>query len=328
MWQTPEQCLALLELLVRSTLKRRSLQNTVFDMLAELPWTRATGRRDEIGLVAERRAELVELIGRVWPQWHEVLAQLTAFDLPPTPVGWAKLQDIHRANNLPLLPLRLNRRTAASLVASHSKAILTASRHSALGATEATHDGLVRIRPSQGLVAQSLRGNLDLGALADILGEVPIPERALLDGLVLQGEIRAVLLVENLGAWRDFPEMHGWLLVHIPGWDTATALLLLNGIDRSVPVIHFGDLDPNGVRIYLHLRKKLPDLLWFVPPFWGECATPRSLDEPWPDDLSFDGAPALLAVLIESKQWLEQEPLVVDGRTVKALEALLPTTLT
>ncbi|WP_207285101.1 Wadjet anti-phage system protein JetD domain-containing protein [Pseudomonas sp. FW300-N2A2] len=323
MWQTPQQCLALLELLVRSTLKRRSLQNTVFDILIELPWTRATGRRDEIGLVAEHRAELVELIERVWPQWHEALAQLTAYDLPPTPAGWAKLQDIQRANNLPLLPLRLNRRTAASLVAPHSKAILTASRHAALGVTEATHDGLARIRPAKGLVAVSPKGNLDLEVLAGVLGEVPIPERALLDGLVIQGAIRAVLLVENLGAWRDFPEMDGWLLVHIPGWDTATALLLLNGIDQSVPVIHFGDLDPNGVRIYLHLRDKRPDLLWFVPPFWGECAQPRSLGEPWPDELSLDGAPALLVELIESKQWLEQEPLVVDARTVRALEALL-----
>ena len=35
-----------------------------------------------------------------------------------------------------------------------------------------------------------------------MLGEVSIPERALLDGLVFEGAIRAVLLVENLGAWR------------------------------------------------------------------------------------------------------------------------------
>lgn len=323
MWQTPQQCLALLELLVCPTLRRRNAQSTVFDVLAELPWTRATGRRDEIALVKARRAELVELIERVWPQWHEVLAQLTANDLPPTPEGWEKLQDTHRADNLPLLPARLNRRTAAALVAPHSKATLTATRYATLGTTEATHDGLARLRPPQGLVARSPRGDLDLEALACVLGEVPIPERALRDGLVLEGAIRAVLLVENLGAWRDFPEMEGWLLVHVPGWDTATVLQLLNCIGPDVPMIHFGDLDPNGVRIYLHLREKRPDLHWFIPSFWGECVKPRSLARPWPEDLHFHGAPALLGDLIKSKRWLEQEPLVVDVRTVKALEALL-----
>ncbi|POA33370.1 MULTISPECIES: Wadjet anti-phage system protein JetD domain-containing protein [unclassified Pseudomonas] len=323
MWQTPQQCLALLELLVRSTLKRRSSQSIVFDVLAELPWTRATGRRDEIALVTDRRAELVELIERVWPQWHEVLAQLTANDLPPTPEGWGKLQDTHRADNLPLLPSRLNQRTAAALVAPHSKALLTASRRVALGTTEATHDGLARIRPTRGLMGRSPRGDLDLEALAYVLGELPIPERALRDGLVLEGTIRAVLLVENLGTWRDFPEMEGWLLVHVPGWDTATVLLLLNCIGPDIPMIHFGDLDPNGVRIYLHLREKCPRLRWFVPSFWSECVKPRSLGKPWPADLHMVDVPALLGDLIKSKSWLEQEPLVVDVRIVRALEALL-----
>ena len=59
MWETTEARLALLELLTGAGLKRRQAQTGAFEALAELPWTRATGRRDEIGLVEDRRHELV-----------------------------------------------------------------------------------------------------------------------------------------------------------------------------------------------------------------------------------------------------------------------------
>jgi hypothetical protein len=266
MWETLEERLVLLELLVRGSLKRRRAQTSAYEALAELPWTRATGRRNEIALVVERRPELVALIGRVWPEWGEVLTDLTASGLPPTPEGWGKLQDARRAGRLPTLPEQLNRRTAAALAAPHSKATLTERRLTALGNTKATHDGSVRLRPPTGLVARTRRGAADLAAIAEVLGEVAIPERAFKEGLTLEGTVRAVLLVENLGAWRDLPALEGWLFAHVPGWDTATVVLLLERVGR-VPVIHFGDLDPNGVRIFLHLRMRYPDVRWFVPSF-------------------------------------------------------------
>ena len=56
MWEAADERLALLELLSRGSLKRRRAQGAAFDALAELPWTRVTGRRDELGLVEDRRA--------------------------------------------------------------------------------------------------------------------------------------------------------------------------------------------------------------------------------------------------------------------------------
>src|SRR5690606_4122599 len=112
-----------------------------FDALAELPWTRRTGRRDELALVEQRRTDLVALIDRVWPAWGDVLAALTARGVGPTPDGWAALQDAERAATMPQLPDQLNRRTAAALVAPHSKAGLTERRVATLGNSEATHDG-------------------------------------------------------------------------------------------------------------------------------------------------------------------------------------------
>ncbi|WP_437735442.1 hypothetical protein [Sorangium sp. So ce1335] len=98
-----------------------------------------------MGLVEERRHELVALLGRVWPEWGEVLTALTARGLAPTPDGWSELEDAQRAEGLPQLPDQLNRRTAAALVAPHSKATLTDRRQAALGDAEATHDGSVRL---------------------------------------------------------------------------------------------------------------------------------------------------------------------------------------
>jgi hypothetical protein len=321
-WRSSADRLALLELLVRRSLKRRRAQAGAWDALAELPWTRRTGRRDELGLVEERRQELVTLLDRVWPEWAEGLAALTASGLATTPDGWAELEDLRRAAELPRLPSQLNRRTAASLVAPHSKATLTDRRIAALGNARATHDGSVRLRPPQGLAAITPQGTVDLAAVAAVFGEVSIPERALSAGLALEGPIRAALLVENLGAFCDLREMAGWLLVHVPGWDTATVARLLERL-ADVPVVHFGDLDPNGVRIFQHLRSLRTDLRWFVPTFWTESIEKNGLPGIWPTDLDLDQAPSVVHKLASRGLWLEQEPLAVDPRTSAALEAML-----
>lgn len=320
MWEMADARLALLELLSRGTLKRRQSQGAAFDTLSELPWTRVTGRRDELGLVEARRHELVALLERVWPAWRAELADLTAHGFPPTPEGWGRCLDARRAEGLPALPERINRRTAAALAAPHSKATLTEGRRSALGVAEATHDGTVRLRPPAGLTARTRRGNVDLAAIALVLGEVAVPERAFLDGLRLEGNLRAVLLVENLGAWRDLPAPAGFLLAHVPGWDTPTVVRLLEHV-AHVPVIHFGDLDPNGVRIYLHLREHRPDLRWFVPAFWADFIESHGLRGLWPADLDLSQAPSLLRELAARGLWLEQERIVLDLRLHEALES-------
>jgi hypothetical protein len=321
-WQTSEERLALLELLARGVLKRRRTQAAAFEALAELPWTRATGRRDEIGLVEERRSEFVALIERVWPAWGAALAELTARGLPPTPDGWGHLEDARRRDGLPALPELLNRRTAAALAAPHSKATLTERRRAALGATVPTYDGALRLRPPQGLAVRTRRGTLELAVVADILGEVAIPDRAFMEGLTFEGAIRAVLLVENLGAWRDFPALEGWLFAHVPGWDTRAVGHLFEHV-ADVPIVHFGDLDPNGVRILMHLRERRPDVRWFIPPFWSELIETHGQHALWPDDLDLRETPALVRKLAACGLWLEQEPLVVDPRIGPALlEAL------
>jgi hypothetical protein len=170
-----------------STLNRRRGQSRAFDALAELPWTRATGRRDELGLIEDRRSELVALLVRIGPSWGEGLADLAAHGLPPTPDGWDRFLDARRAEVIPELPARLHGRTAASFGAAHSKATLTEAKRSALEETEATHDGTVRLRPPAGLKARTRYGDIYLTAVVRVLGEVAIPERAFMTAFGSRG---------------------------------------------------------------------------------------------------------------------------------------------
>ena len=167
-----------------------------------------------------------------------------------------------------------------------------------------------------------MKGSIDLTPIAEVLGEVSLPERALRDGLALEGRMRAALLVENLGAFCDLPTLNGWLIAHVAGWDTATVARLLKRLSH-VAIIHFGDLDPNGVRIFWHLRAMRPDLRWFVPKFWGEFVDAKGLPGAWPEDVDLSEAPELVRLLSTRALWLEQEPIAVDPRTPAALEAML-----
>lgn len=322
MWERDEDRLALLELLESGRLRRRTGQGEAWTLLDQLPWTRRTGRRDEFELVVEHKNTVVELLDRVWPHWRLGRDVLAERGLGPTPTDWRRLQDLLRADGLAELPDRLNRRTATSAVAPHSKSSLSLIRRVALGDTTVTRDGIVRLRPPPGV--SFVRGNAKLDAtdVAAILGEVAITERALLDGTVLTGPVRAALLVENLGPYQDLEPPDGWLVVHVPGWDTATVRLFLAQL-REVPLVHFGDLDPAGVRIVQHLRQIHPDLMWAVPDFWGEYAEKRALPGEWVDDLSLDDTPALIRALADRGLWLEQETITLDPRLRAALEAVV-----
>lgn len=322
MWECIYERLALLELLTCGSLKRRAKQAKAFRCLSDLPWTRATGRQNEIALVADRRAELEQLLDRVWPDWKATQSEFLSAGELPTPAGWSRLADRRRASALPELPERVNRRTAAAATASGAKSSRTAARVDALGAVEVTDDGIARLRPPPGLLARRGPHSVALDDLLAVFDEVGVSDRALRDGLRIDGDVEAVLLVENLGAWRDMPRPGRWMLVHVPGWNTTTVRQLLMTLG-DVPVVHFGDLDPNGVRIQRHLREHLPQLGWLVPTWWSEFVSLHAKTRDWPDDLDLRDAPPLVRELAASGRWLEQERVVLDRRLPAAMSAAL-----
>ena len=264
----------------------------------------------------------MSLLDRVWPDWRTEQVELLVAGERPTPAGWSRLVDSSWADTVPDLPHRVNRRTAAAATARGAKSSITAARIDALGEVEVTDDGVARIRPPPGLTARRGSESVELDKVVAMFDEVGVSDRALRDGLRLEGTIEAVLFVENLGAWLDMPRPGRWMLVHVPGWNTATVRQLISTLD-DVPVVHFGDLDPNGVRIQRHLREHLPGLGWLVPEWWREFVPLHAQDRDWREDLDIRDAPSLVRELAASRRWLEQERVVLDPRLPVAMRDVL-----
>ena len=320
MWDSVENRFAILELVHEGRLTRRESQRKAWEWLEQLRWTQATGRRDELALAAAMQSEVEEMLDRRWPEWRDVQAQLVEAGLPVKHEGWKAFQDAERAGRVESMPKRLNEKTAAAYVGPHSKAGLTDARRTALAEVELTRDGIARLRPNNGLMLESADRRIDASIFADIAGELVLNERALRDGTQLTGTRPSVaLLVENLGPYIDVRLPEDWMVIHVPGWNTATVRQVLDQLE-DIPILHFGDLDPQGAEIVSHLRTHLPRLRWVVPEFWNEYVPERALKRPWPSTMDLTTAPPLVRELKETEQWLEQEIIVLDPRLPGALE--------
>lgn len=314
--------MALVELLGTGEARRRQAQAEAVDLILELGWAQRAGRRDVLALNPGRRAEIELTLDRAWPAWRTVVTRLTAAGLPLTPVG---LRELARRDRLAVvdageLPDRINRRTAAATVARHAKAHLGPLERAALEAVDLTADGIVRMRPHAGLLLERDGVRHDAHQLATLLGELVISDRALRDGTRLAGRPpRGVLTVENLGAFQDAVVPADVLVMYVPGWNTRLARDVLAGLE-AVPILHFGDLDPNGVAILEHLRRWRSDVGWWVPGFWADYLG-RGLTKRWPDIVLPADAPSWVHVLPERGIWLEQEVILVDPRFAGALSA-------
>lgn len=322
MWDRMEHKLALLELVATGQLRQRRNQITAWDWLAQLSWTRNSGRRDEITLDETRVSEGKRLLDQVWPEWSEVLIELESADLPVSERGWRQLQDVERGRAAVGLPPRLNRRTALAQVGGHSKTTLSRTLQESLASTDLTHDGTVRLRPSTGLEIISCDTAIPADVIASLLGEVILTERALLAGTCFGGVLPTCLLtVENLGPYLDICVPADCLVAHVPGWDTRTIRMVFDLLP-TVPCVHFGDLDPNGVRIIRHLRELRSDIEWLVPEFWSDQFSTRGLRAEWPTDLNIDDAPPLVQELAREHIWMEQESIALDPRLSDVIAAL------
>src|SRR5262245_8788328 len=93
MWERDEDRLAVLELLEIGRLRRRAGQDEAWTLLAELPWTRRTTRRDEVEVVTEHRDTVSKLLDRLWPGWQVTSDLLASTSLTPKPRDGRDLQD-------------------------------------------------------------------------------------------------------------------------------------------------------------------------------------------------------------------------------------------
>lgn len=310
MWTSQAHRTALLELWSTGRLRRRKRWSEAWDWLDRQTWTRQLGRHDVLALTQTGAGELESLLERAWPAWRETVQALEAEGLSADERGLDEFERGRHAVELDL-PARVNVRN------------LAAQAGEAPAGVTVTSDGIVRLRPSAGLRLARQDREQDAADLAGLLGEVVLSERALLDGTRLAGTLpRAVLLVENRGPFVDLPAPADWLVAHVPGWDTSALALLLRTLPPEVPVLHFGDLDPKGVRLMRELQELRPGLRWCVPAFW-EAHLERAPRCEWPRRLVHDEDPALLRKLATRGLRLEQELVVLDPRLPAALEEAL-----
>ncbi|MRX06508.1 hypothetical protein GJ697_01505 [Pseudoduganella sp. FT25W] len=304
---------AALRLLLTRRLKISKASAPWLLQLEQLGLIGPTRHVGEYQLYAEKVDALRAYLLERWPQLPEAEE---AFLARPEAVTVAALRGLRRS---PLvLPARvslLNRKTWSAWAGAHSKSGLRAPPEGVL----LTTDEVLRLRTNPGLEMVDEKGTrLALDGYMALLGEVPIPERALAGGWQLAGIMpRLILTVENIGAFVDFPMLPSVLILHAPGWNTLLATQFIGRLPDHIPWLHFADLDPNGLRIGLSLRcaangkQAMPWIPRAASVLIETHALP--LPQPWPMlDLPTQLlSEPVLHELIRTQRWMEHEPLVL-----------------
>lgn len=325
MWERVEDRLALLELHLTGTLKRRQSQIAAWDFLVAAPWVRITGRRDEIALRDGADQTLVALLDRLWRSWKDEATNLAQRGFPPTPRGWISYCNEGRIDRLPNLPTRINRHTLAALTDSHAKVAKGYLARAGV-ASEPMRDNILRLRMPDGVILKVGSRRLELGPIMDTLGEMAIPERAVMDGISFTGPLDAALIIENLGLFCDLPIMEGWMYILVPGWDTPLAGLFLECLG-SLEIYHTPDLDPEGIRIHQHLQKLIPRIKLFCPSFVAEYIDQEKRlgqgKRAWPSEDELVDVPPVIHTLAAQNLWIEQEVFALDPRMREYMQNLI-----
>lgn len=315
-WKNDKIRAALLNLWTEQTLQRNATRAPLIDHLLEAGILAKGSRAREYRLPEHQRAAYATLLQRIWPQWRTTLDELHHRGLTATPANLLVL----RRKPLEDLPPRLHHKTYAALVGAHSKSGIEPPENTTL-----TQDDLLRLRTPAGFTLRDANGaELPCDPMMQTLGEIVLPERALLDGITPAGALpRCLFTIENLGAYIDLPHPSDLLLIHQPGWNSRLAQQLIRTLPPDIPWFHFGDLDPEGIRIYQSLgdATRKPEL--WIPEFWGEYLNDYALPvkQPWPVLPEGLVEHPLLHALLETGRWLEQEVAVVDSRISEALDS-------
>jgi len=304
----------------------------VVEHLLELRWAKQSRRKTVLEITKKGQASIPAFLDNVWPEWRRCHQRLKEAGRRFNLEGWLELEAAERAEAI-VLPKRLHHKTLASCLGLHSKSKRYKGLEGALEAVEQTTDQVLRFRPNRGLRLRCGGSEIDCGAVAEVLGEVSIPERAFADGLQVEGVVpKVIVTVENLGAYIDWPEPDPeHLIVFSPGKDTVLALRFLALLPSDFVYFHFGDLDPDGLRIAKYLQDNSGrNLRLLVPEFWEEfLEVAFAVQKKGRDETGWEGVekisedePEILGVLRQKGEWLEQEAIVVDARFARAISVL------
>jgi hypothetical protein len=312
------------ELLSAPSLKRLKRNERVIDSFALHGWITHTSRRDEFSITESGRSIAERRLPDVWPSWREDLASFAILGLSPEDVGAWSLLRRAQANQVPRTLAHINRRTLNAWERRHSKVGLKPPSEP-FATAQITIDEVARLRMPPGSRILLHDGKtLDCDSLMATFGEVAIPERAWEHIREMDAAgAKAVISIENKGAYVDFPIVPQATLLFLPG-DNTSILRQVSSRMAGQPVIHFGDLDPAGIEIFETLLVEKFPVHHFVPSYVEEFVLTHAqpCKKPWPER-DYSNFHPVISKLASKGFWLEHEALVLDHRFGAELEALI-----
>lgn len=322
-WEDDHLQVAALKLLLAGELKNTATSRDLILQLDEIGIIVPSRRPAFFQLVADRSADLETYLSNRWPQFQDCARHFR--DNKQLTVGVANLRALRRnALGIPEGFSRLNRKTWSAWAGAHSKS-REASPPEGLVLTT---DGVLRVRANEGLSISFGHGDdFQLSPWQRIISETILPERAFNNSWHLSGRHpHLVLTVENLGAFVDIKKPDDCLMLYSPGWDDSLAVRFISRLPNNIPWLHFGDLDPNGLRIgnVLLAGNRGPEI--WLPRTADKLLESHRLRLVKPWSLSPLDYPILtnvtLKALVEANCWLEQEAMVLLPGFHEELEAL------
>lgn len=310
------------ELVLGPAVKRLRRNERVINAFAVHGWITHTSRRDEYAITESGRAVAEKRLTEHWPTWREDLAAFASLGYSPEdPGSWNLLKRAH-ASQIPRSLTHINRRTLNAWDRRHSK-VAVGPPPKSLAEARVTVDELTRLRLPSGSRLRLQTGEIvDCDRLMANFGEIAIPERAWENIKQIESPNSQVLLsIENKGAFVDCPSVSNVTLLFLPG-DNTVAMQLVTSRMLQQAMLHFGDLDPNGIQIYKNLLRQGFKVQHFVPGYTEEYLLTHAqpCKAPWPER-DYTSFHPVISTLASRSLWLEHEALVLDYRFEAELNA-------
>lgn len=285
-------------------IKLSTRNNQLIKRLEVARWIEPTGRKGEWRLRDGALSKIADRIDILLPCWQQEFKFLRSLDLDPLEPRSIESLAMLRKNQVAVgMVNRRNWNAATGLGPKHS------SQKQA--SATLTKDWVMRFRPNAGLYGIFDTNKIDLWKLSETLSECIIPERLWLRFERFEGVLPSLIIsCENLGAYVDLVVPDSAMVIYAPGADIETAAELLRHFPHT-DWIHFGDVDPDGLKIAENLAKEVSrQLHFFVPSFAEEYLPGRPVKTPWaeiPDTNVF-------RKLRRSRTRLFQEVFMLDPR--------------
>ena len=322
-----EKLLPYLRILNEKRLAVNKSSKAAAEHLLSLRWAVQARQKSFVEITDKGLEFIPEYLSNQWEVWREYQDRLieAGFDFNIEAVKELERREKLLAVNL---PKRIHHKTLAAILGIHSKTGISKGLSEKLTETTITTDQSLRFYANRGMTLSLAGGkSIDCDYIMSVIGEVSLPERSFLDGIRISGaRPKAIFTIENRGSFIDFPRANKDILViHAPGNDLDLARRLLMLVPSSIPVFHFGDLDPKGLDIFRclsshsHHKTSL-----FVPACWREHYN-KSFSKPkkWPVEAFWGKEIPIINTLIEDEMWLEQEKIALDPRLKDEIEIAL-----